>query len=353
MKTSEPFISVVIPVYNGGEDIGRCLDALNGSAYPSFEIILVDDSSTDDTVEIAGKKGVRIVELTRRSGPALARNIGVEHAKGEIILFIDSDVEVRGDTIERVALSFKDNPEIAAVFGSYDDEPADKRFISQYRNLLHHFHHQQLDSEAFSFWTGCGGVRKEVFTKLGGFDHARYKKPSIEDIEFGLRAIKRGYRIVLDKELQVKHLKGWKFNHMVLSDILQRAVPWSALIIETGYMPKGLNLKFSEKISSICVALMVLALPLLSLSGARVYGYEASILAVLFFISLFMAVVVLNRRLYTFFFRSRGPWFLLATIPIHFLYYIYCGLSFVFTWVTLKVSFLNPIYYLVLRRNAL
>ena len=193
MKPSEPFISVVIPVYNGGEYIGRSLDALKGSTYPSFEIILVDDSSTDDTVEIAGKRGVRVIGLTRRSGPALARNLGVEHAKGDIVLFIDSDVEVRDDTLERVALqALRENPEMTAVFGSYDDEPADKGFVSQYRNLLHHFHHQQLDSEAFSFWAGCGAVRKEIFTQLGGFDHERYKKPSIEDIEFGLRVYKTG-----------------------------------------------------------------------------------------------------------------------------------------------------------------
>lgn len=353
MKPSEPFISVVIPVYNGGEFIGRSLDALIGSVYSSFEIILVDDSSTDDTVEIAKKRGVRVVELARRSGPALARNLGVEHSKGEIVLFIDSDVEVRGDTIERVAANFKDNPEIAAVFGSYDDEPADKGFVSQYRNLFHHFHHQQSDSDAFSFWAGCGAVRKEVFTQLGGFDHKRYKKPSIEDIEFGLRVIKQGSRIMLDKELQVKHLKVWKFNPMVWTDIFQRAVPWSGLIIETGYMPKGLNLKFSEKISSICVAMMLLTLPFLSLSGTRVYGHGVPTLALLLLIFLFMAVVVLNRRLYTFFFRLRGPGFLLACIPLHLLYYIYSGLSFVFSWVTLKVSFLNPIYHLVMRYGAL
>lgn len=324
-----------------------------GSAYPSFEIILVDDSSTDDTVEIAKKMGVRVIVLTRRSGPALARNLGVEQAKGEIVLFIDSDVEVRGDTIERVAASFKENPEIAAVFGSYDEEPADKGFVSQYRNLFHHFHHQQFDSEAFSFWAGCGAVRKELFIQLGGFDHERYKKPSIEDIEFGLRVIKRGYRIILDKELQVKHLKGWRFSPMVWTDIFLRAVPWSGLIIETGYMPKGLNLKLSEKISSICVALMLLTLPFLFLSGTSLYGHGVPTLAALLIIVLFIAVVVLNRRLYTFFFRSKGAGFMLASIPLHLFYYIYSGLSFVFSWVTLKVPFLNPIYYLVVRRGAL
>ncbi len=172
----QPFISVIIPVYNGGKYIERCLDALIHSIYPSFEILVIDNHSTDDTVKIARQKGVNVLQLTELPGPAAARNFGAQHAHGEIFFFVDSDVIVNRDTIASVAGNFQRNPEIAAVFGSYDDEPLEDNFISQYRNLFHHFHHQHSCTEAFTFWGGCGAIRKKVFEEMGGFNQKRSLK---------------------------------------------------------------------------------------------------------------------------------------------------------------------------------
>jgi glycosyltransferase involved in cell wall biosynthesis len=146
------FVSVIIPVHNGGEHINKCLDALLASSYPSFEIIMVDDCSNDGRAAIARQKGIILLQLSKQSGPAVARNFGAQHARGDIILFVDSDVLVYPETIELLVADFLHNHNVVAVFGSFDDDPHERNFVSQYKNLFHHFHHQYANTEAFSFW---------------------------------------------------------------------------------------------------------------------------------------------------------------------------------------------------------
>ena len=337
----QPFISVIIPVYNGGKYIERCLDALIPSIYPAFEILVIDDHSTDDTVKIAQQKGVNVLQLTEQQGTATARNFGTQHARGEIFLFVDSDVTVRRDTIALVAGNFRQNPEIAAVFGSYDNEPLEENFMSQYRNLFHHFHHQQSNREAFTFWAGCGAIRKKVFEEMGGFNQKRYTKPSIEDIELGYRIRKKGYRILLDKDMQVKHLKKWEFLSMLRTDIFQRAIPWSRLILETKFMPKGLNLQTAHKASSISVALIILVMPFLFFGHTKFYNIPVAPAAGLFLSFFFVSFLILNRKLYSFYARRKGLGFMVQVIPLHIFYYLYSGMSFVFCWVTYRISFFD------------
>ena len=121
--------------------------------------------------------------------------------------------------------------------------------ISQYRNLLHHFVHQNGNREASTFWAGCGAIRRSVFEKIGGFDEKRFRRPSIEDIELGYRLRQSGYRILLDKRLQGTHLKGWNLYSLIRTDISCRAMPWSRLILETKKLPDDLNLKLGQRVS--------------------------------------------------------------------------------------------------------
>jgi len=152
---------------------------------------VVDDGSTDHTVKVATEYGVQVVRLERNCGPATARNLGAEVAQGEYLLFIDADVGVHPETLGAVVDSLARDPTIAAVFGSYDSEPGASNFLSQYRNLFHHFVHQEGRAEASTFWAGCGAIRRSVFAAIEGFD-PRFTRPSIEDIEMGSRLRKAG-----------------------------------------------------------------------------------------------------------------------------------------------------------------
>jgi glycosyltransferase involved in cell wall biosynthesis len=322
MMHEQPFLTVIVPLYNANRFIGRCLDALLASSYQSYEIIVVDDCSTDNSAEVCREKGMTVLTMERQSGPAAARNFGAQKAQGEILFFVDSDVVVRPDTLARAAEDFMKSPTIAAVFGSYDDDPAEKNFLSQYKNLQHHFVHQQSDEAAGTFWAGCGAIRREVFEALEGFDSESYPKPSIEDIELGYRIRRNGHGILLDKKLQVKHLKQWTLWSWLRADIFYRAVPWSNLILESKGLVNDLNLQTSDRLSAGLVGLSTALLPV-SLFRPEWFGAILLLLAI---------VVVLNSKFYGFFRKRKGLGFAILVFPSHLLYYFYSGLTFMICW---------------------
>jgi hypothetical protein len=237
-------------------------------------------------------------------------------------MFVDADVVVQPGTIARVAEQFEANPNLAAIFGSYDDSPFAKNFLSQYKNLFHHFVHQRSSSEATTFWAGCGAVRRTVFGDVGGFDGSRYQNPSIEDIELGYRIHSRGHRILLDKGLQAKHLKEWRLASLLRADILCRAIPWTKLILERKENTKDLNLKTTDRISGVLVGLLIPAL------------FASFIKPVFFYLvaGILLVIVVLNAELYRYLLHKRGALFVVPAFFMHLLYYFYSGATFVFCW---------------------
>ena len=254
-------ISVIIPLHNAEATIERCLDAVMSSSYPVYETIVVDDCSSDSSQSIAERFPVKLIALTGEPfGPAYARNQGAKTAQGEVIFFVDSDVIVHQDTLGKVAETFLRHCEYTATFGSYDDSPGEGEFLSQYKNLSHHFVHQGAKEEAGSFWAGCGAIRRSVFTEIGGFDARQYPRPSIEDIELGYRLKAAGFRIYLNKDIQVTHLKRWTLLGWFKTDFLDRAIPWTLLILRQRNLPNDLNLEIPQRLCALLVVLMLLCL---------------------------------------------------------------------------------------------
>jgi cellulose synthase/poly-beta-1,6-N-acetylglucosamine synthase-like glycosyltransferase len=264
---SSPTVSVVIPVHNGGNDLGQCLQAISSSSWSDLECIIVDDASTDGmTAHTAGIAGARVLWLESQSGPAIARNRGVEESNGEIVFFIDADVLVHRDTLEKGVQVLRSDPEIAAVFGSYDDSPAHPSFISQYRNLYHHWVHQTSREQAMTFWTGCGAIRREVYREAGGFSES-FNLPSIEDIEFGRRLHAEGRKVRLERTLQCKHLKQWTLWNVIKTDIFQRGIPWMLLLLASQDAPNDLNINYKSRLATVLAGLLVPLLLLLTVTG--------------------------------------------------------------------------------------
>ncbi len=322
-----PEISVIIPVRNGNAHLARCLEAFSRSQYLNFEVIVVDDCSTDDTPQIVERYGAHYLLTPRVLGPGGARNLGAKHARGQILAFVDADVLLPPDALRLIADDFCADPQLAAVFGSYDDEPAWPTFISQYKNLMHHYVHQNSNEAAATFWAGCGAIRRIVFEEFGGFDGATYVAPSIEDIALGLELARCGRRIWLDKRLKAKHLKRWTLRGLLRADIFYRAVPWARLILKRGQLPRDLNLAYASRASSALVGLMCMTLILLGLSlGGVVRIRPLLFLALLASISLLL--LLLNWHVYRFFERKRGWWFAARAVPMHWLYYLYSGVTF-------------------------
>lgn len=249
-------VSVIIPVYNAAAHLEKCLSALHAWPAGPLELIVVDDGSTDGSAGVAARFGARVLSTGRRVGPARARNLGAREAKGEILFFIDSDVCVHADTLERVRRDFREDPGLDALIGSYDDSPASRDFLSQYKNLMHSFVHQRGRREACTFWSGCGAIRRSVFLEHAGFDES-YGRPAIEDIELGYRLKSAGRKVILDKDLQVTHLKRWTFWGLIKTDVLDRGVPWTELILRDRHMPNDLNLELSQRVSVALAFLLV------------------------------------------------------------------------------------------------
>ena len=327
-------LSIIVPVHNGGPNFLECLAALRVNLVEGCEILVIDDRSTDDTAALAQSAGARVLRLERNAGPAAARNHGAAHARGEILFFVDADVVLAPGSVRRVIETLAANPGVDAVFGSYDDRPRAQGVISRYRNLLHHYTHQNGEPEASTFWAACGAVRRSVFLEIGGFDGRRYRYPSVEDIELGYRLRRAGHRILLDKGLQATHLKRWTLRSMIHTDVLRRAIPWAQLILESGQLPNDLNLRRGQRLSALFTGFAVAFLVASLAEPKLLFGAAASILVVL----------VLNRDWFSFLRRREGIRFVVASVPLHLLYLLYSGLSYAFVWISFRLKRVFPAY---------
>jgi glycosyltransferase involved in cell wall biosynthesis len=220
-------LAAIVPATDGPLTLERCLAAIRAAEEPADEVVVVEEA-----------------ELP---GPAAARNEGARGATAELLVFVDADVEPHADAFARIRAAFVADPTLDAIFGSYDDDPADPALVSRFRNLLHHHVHHEGAGPATTFWAGLGAVRRDAFFAAGGFDAERYPTASIEDIELGLRLA----HIELDPRIQGKHLKGWTLPGMVRADFARRGLPWVQLVLERGQGASALNLGPRHRASAL------------------------------------------------------------------------------------------------------
>lgn len=281
-RGSAPTLAVVVPATDRPPTLGRCIAALRaGSQIPDDLIVLEEPAGT---------------------GPAEARNLGAALCAADVLVFVDSDVEVHPDALARIARRFAEDPALTALFGAYDDDPADPGLASRYRNLLHHHVHAAAAGEAETFWAGLGAVCRAAFEAAGGFDAERFPQASVEDIELGMRLRRGGARIVLDPAIRGRHLKRWTPLSMVRTDFARRGVPWARLLLREGAGSSALNLGRRHRLSAAASVALVGALL------ARRPRWAAAALA---------ANLVLDRSLYALLARRGGPALLLAGIGLH------------------------------------
>jgi len=214
MMAPPPSISVIVPAYNAESAIDRCLDALSLQTLPPtmVEVIVVDDGSTDTTPSrVRTHSTVRLISQ-EHAGPAAARNLGVQHAVGEIVLFTDSDCAAAPDWIEKMVAPFAldqragDSRAVAGVKGAY---------LTRQRDLMARFVQMEYEEkydrmarlESIDFVdTYAAGYRRDVFVANGGFDTA-FPDASVEDQEFSFRLAGLGYRMVFVPEARVYHME--------------------------------------------------------------------------------------------------------------------------------------------------
>jgi GT2 family glycosyltransferase len=280
-------LSVVVPATNAPDDLERCVSAVRAAHDGPDEIV--------------------VVEGPPQLGAAGARNAGAARAGGDVIVFVDADVVVHADAFTRIRKVFANAPELAAVFGAYDDTPAAPGRVSAFRNLLHHHVHHGGAGPAETFWTGLGAVRRDAFLAVGGFDEARFPHPSVEDVDLGDRLTRRGCRILLEPAIQGTHLKRWTLRSMVWTDFARRGVPWVAMQVSNRRVSSALNLGWRHRMSALAWVAAAAA------ATARRPTVAAGALG---------TVVVFNRGFYALLARRRGPLDAVLGVALHGLHHL-------------------------------
>lgn len=195
--------SVIIPAYNAEATIGKCLESMRQQEFRDFEVIVVDDGSTDKTPELVKSFPEAMLLRQNHAGPAVARNNGAEKAKGEIIVFTDSDCVADKNWLGEMIRPFQDAG-VAGVQGMYRSRQ--KELVARLIQLeIEQRYEKMLKQKAIDFMgTYSAAYRKSVFLEMKGFDTS-FPIASGEDTDLSFRISKAGYKMVFNPKAIIFH----------------------------------------------------------------------------------------------------------------------------------------------------
>jgi glycosyltransferase involved in cell wall biosynthesis len=222
--SSERHISIVISNYNKAATIGKCLEAAFSSRYENFEVIVVDDNSVDNSIEIIKKFPCKLICLEKHAGASRARNIGAFSSNGDIIFFTDADCLLKKDTLSIVnrALS-KTGPDVI-IGGTYTKMPYDKGFFSLFQSVFINYSETKKVENPDYITTHAMIIHAQIFRKSKGF--LEDFLPILEDVKFSHRLRRESYKLVMDPEIQVQHI----FNFSLFASLrnaIKKSMYWT------------------------------------------------------------------------------------------------------------------------------
>lgn len=221
-------LSIVIPTYNAAEKLVKLLRSIAASSFTDYEILVVDDGSADNPGGLTGQFPIRVVSTGGRVGPARARNLGARMAKGDLLLFLDSDVIVEPGGLGEVDRFFREYPDRSVMIGVYSPEPANSGILPKYKALQCFSYYEKMGevTPISLLWAAKAAFRTNVFLEAGGFDET-FDKPSMEDLELG-RRISENHTIYLNRRFVVRHHFPSTFRRNA-ADHLHRGYLWSKI----------------------------------------------------------------------------------------------------------------------------
>ena len=223
-----PTLTAAVPVYNGARYIGATIDSLLNQSQPAEDILVIDDGSTDNTVEICRKHPVRLIEHKDNQGLATARNTAIENTETDIILYIDVDAPAHEDLVRIISDAYN-KPGIGGV-GGQGIESNIHTLADRWRRAHAQQGHGDKSKEVDHLFGLCMSYSLEVLREVGGFNPEF--RTNGEDMDMGLRVTNAGYRLLYLPEAIVYHQR---------SDDNQSLLKTMANWYTAGYRAKKIN----------------------------------------------------------------------------------------------------------------
>ena len=215
----EPFVSIIIPVFNHSNYTFNCLNSLQSIKSVKYEVIVVDDASTDDTQEILGKiSGIRIVTNTNNLGFIRSCNRGASEARGELICFLNNDTKVLPNWLESLLTVINNDPHVGAVGSKliYPDGRLQEAGGIMWKDAsgCNFGRFNDPNKPEYNYLREvdyCSGasllVQKELFKSIGGFSE-EFLPAYYEDTDLCFTIRKLGYKVIYQPKSQVIHFEG-------------------------------------------------------------------------------------------------------------------------------------------------
>ena len=252
--------SVIVPAYNARHTIGACLGALAEQTVPgaAFEVIVVDDGSTDATAEVAARHPVRVITQAH-AGPATARNLGARAARGRYLLFTDADCIPTHDWVEQIARPLEADEGVAGVKGTYRTRQTS--LIARFSQVEFEEKYALLSRvrDIDFIDTGSAAFRRDAFWEIGGFDTS-FRAASNEDTQLSFSLVERGWRLAFADRATVYHehseslaryvLRKWRHGFWRVQ--VYRRHP--AKMAGDSYTPRSTQLQFAGVVLALLLA---------------------------------------------------------------------------------------------------
>jgi len=321
--------AIIVPFHNAEATLAECLESLARCAELGAELHVVDDTSTDRSVEVArGFPAARLHRRERRGSSGGARNTAAVLTGRPLLVFVDADVVAAPEQVDRL-LQRLASGEWDAVVGCYGEDHDHRGLISQYKNLWIRRTYVRSPRQPRWFWTAFCGVQREAFARVGGFNECYHDARGGVDFEFGWRLTEAGGRILLDTSLTCRHLKRFTLGSLLRNDrVRARGYVIQALTLRrrSALGPNRFaNVRLSYFVGGVTAWLTVLAALALAAGAAFPAGAAAGALAPMAGVAAPLGAGALavwlacQLRFLAYFSRRRGPIAAVRILPVLFL----------------------------------
>ncbi len=323
----DPTVSVIIPTYNASTTIEYCLESLVNQNCPNIELILVDDKSTDDTIEKASKFPIKIIAKATNTGVAHSRNIGAENAVSDILVFVDSDIIVPFDGVLTITNSLIENPKAKIVKTHYSDKNQNINIVTDYKNLELFYRGitwGKIYNNTLAAFFFC--IFKSTYMDVNGFSED-FTSSSVEDIEFSYRVCGDELSVFWNQKFFVDHLKCYSYKDMLLTDVKRVFNMMKIIKNSNGRCLPGSNSSNNTKFNVILSNLILVSF------AFTFFKYNI----LLFTFILFFVYIIINLKFFNFLRKKRGFYFAIISIPLHFSEYMCAGVTILLSFILLSL----------------